>query len=419
MKLALRILAVAVVCAVGAAAWVAVVRLRAAPPPVQVSVTVASPWVPAPGPAPAVAAPASGSLAVDGVANGSIVHLVQADASAVRPIASVAKAMTALVILEAHPLTGADPGPVITISQVDVDDYRHIAAQDGSVVPVSRGERFTERDLLLGLMLPSANNLALTAARWVDGTVAAFVSHLNARAVTLAMAHTHFADPDGLDVNTTSTAADLVLLGEAVVANPQLLDVVSAGSATMPDGLVVTNLDQLLGTEPGWLGIKTGWTPQASGCLLFAARRPAPPGLPTVTVVGAVLGQPPDAAVAAAHPELGGAFHAAQAAVDAGFAGYTWVTVGRSTIPLKGLVSTAWGEESGVGIGGPDQSVLVHLGDAFALTATSAPLAPPSSIDARVGRLSVTRDGQPVGTWSLIAGTPIDGPSAWWRLQHD
>jgi D-alanyl-D-alanine carboxypeptidase (penicillin-binding protein 5/6) len=419
VKLALRLLAVAMVVAIGAAAWFAVARVRATPPPVAVSLAVTSTWVPAPGQPPAVSSPASGSLVVDAIANGTVATLVATDATRVRPIASVAKAMTALVILEAHPLSGADAGPVITITQVDVDDYRHIAAQDGSVVPVTSGERFSERDLLLGLMLPSANNLALTAARWVDGNVPAFVAHLNTRAAALGMTRTHFADPDGLDVNTTSTAGDLVLLAQAVVANQQLVSVVSTVTATMPDGLVVTNLDQLLGSEPGWLGIKTGWTPQAAGCLLFAARRPAPPGLPSVTVVGAILGQPPDAAVAAAHPELGGAFHLAQAAVDTAFAGYTWVTIGPSSLPVKGIVTTAWGETTAVVVGGEgDRSILVRLGDALTVTASATSLAVPSSGHAGVGSLSVSRGGQPVGSWQLMSDSPIDGPSVWWRLQH-
>lgn len=420
MKLALWLVAVVAVVALGAATWLGVTRIHAAAPPVHVAVAAPATWIPAPGPAPVVPTPAQGSIAVDGVAGGSPVHLATAAADAVRPIASVAKAMTALVVLESRPLSGADPGPVITINQADVDDYLRIAGQDGSVVAVTRGERFTERDLLLGLMLPSANNLALTAARWLDGSVDAFVSHLNARAAQLGMLHTHFADPDGLDARTTSTAADLVLLGEAVVDNPQLVTVVSALTATMPDGTVVTNLDQSLGSVPGWIGVKTGWTPQAGGCLLYAARRPAPPGLPTVTVVGAILGQPPDPAVDARHPELGGAVGSAQASVAAAFAGYTWVTMGRPTLPVTGQLSTDWGPSSRLIVGGAPLSVLVHLGDSFTLTVTSLPPAPtpPVPASAPAANLLVTGQGTTIGSWPLVTERAVDDASIWWRLTH-
>ena len=421
MKPALRVLAVVVVVALGAAAWFGVTRAQATTPPVRLSLNAPAAWIPAAGPAPTVPIPAQGSIAVDGVANGSPLQLARADADAVRPIASVAKAMTALVILESHPLNGAETGPAITIDQADVDDFLRIAGQDGSVVAVSRGERFTERDLLLGLMLPSGNNLALTAARWIDGSVDAFVSRLNARAVQLGMLHSHFADPDGLDVRTTSTAADLVVLGEAAVNNPQLAAVVSTLSATMPDGTVVRNLDQSLGTEPGWVGIKTGWTPQAGGCLLYAARRPAPPGLATVTVVGAVLGQPPDPAVDAVHPELGEAFKSAQASVAAAFAGYTWVTAGRGTLPVSGQVSTDWGAGSGMVVGGAPSSLLVHLGDSFSLTATPLPSSsptPPMGASAPVGIVALASHGQTIGTWPLVTAGAVEGPSIWWKLTH-
>lgn len=419
MKLAFRLVAVALVLIVGVATWVGVARVEAAAPPVRLAITSSSTWIPASGSPPAVTPPSSGSLAVDGVIGAAPANLARADAASVRPIASIAKAMTALVILETHPLSTAEPGPVITITQLDVSDYLRIAAQDGSVVPVFLGERFSERDLLLGLMLPSANNLALTASRWIDGTLDAFVAHLNARATALGMAHTHFADPDGLDAGTTSTAADLVLLAEAVVANNSMVEVVSTATATMPDGTVVGNLDQLLGSEPGWIGIKTGWTPEAGGCLLFAARRPGPLGAATVTVVGAVLAQPPDSTSDPQHPELGGAFQTARTAVETSFAGYSLVRVKSSTIPIDGEVATPWGEASGVALEGADQQVLVRLGEPLEVSTTPDPLTTPAGDGARAGRVRVSRHGEAVGTWSVVTTSSFEGPSVWWKLLHN
>jgi D-alanyl-D-alanine carboxypeptidase (penicillin-binding protein 5/6) len=330
----------------------------------------------------------------------------------------VAKTMTALVILETHPLQAGDLGPVITMTHADVADYLSIAAQQGSFVPVRVGEQFNERELLLGLMLPSANNLALSAARWIDGSVAAFVARLNARAAALGMSATHFADPDGLDAATTSTAADLLRLGEAAVANPALVDVVSTTTATLPDGTMVSNLDRLLTLQPGWIGIKTGWTPQAAGCLLFAARRQAASGAPALTIVGAVLGQPPDATSGWAHPELGGAFDVAATAVQTALAGYAAVRVGPGSIPVVGNLAAPWGASTQLLMTGPDRVVLVRLGQGLSASASPRPVSVPAPAGTDAGSVTVSSGGVVVGHWRLVTAAAISAPSPWWRLVH-
>jgi serine-type D-Ala-D-Ala carboxypeptidase (penicillin-binding protein 5/6) len=413
-----RIVGTAVVVAVAAVASLGTVRLVAAAPSLMPTAAVASPWVPAAGTPLSVAAPPQGSLAVDALVGAAATHVAAADAATVRPIASVAKTMTALVVLETHPLSPGEPGPVISMTQVDVDDYLRIASQDGSFVPVRVGEQFTERDLLLGLMLPSANNLALSVARWVDGSVAAFVARLNSGAAALGMRRTHFADPDGLDAATTSTAADLLRLGEAAVANPTLVDVVSRATATLPDGTVVSNLDRLLVLEPGWIGIKTGWTPQASGCLLFAARRQPAAGTPALTVVGATLGQPPDLTSGWAHPELGGAFDVARHAVETALAGYAAVRIGPGSIPVVGNLAAPWGPSTQLLMTGPDHVVLLRLGDTLTATASLRSVSVPAPPGTDAGSVTVSAGGTAVGRWSLITASAVDAPSAWWRLLH-
>lgn len=418
MRHPLRIAGGAVVVALAGVVTLGTVRLLAATPSLTATTTVTSPWVPAPGAPPALAAPPHGSLAVDALIGTAATHLAAADATTVRPIASVAKTMTALVILETHPLQPGELGPAVTMTQVDVDDYLSIAAEQGSFVPVRVGERFSERALLLGLMLPSANNLALTAARWIDGTEAAFVARLNARAAALGMSRTHFADPDGLSAATVSTAADLLRLGEAAVANPALVDVVSQPTASLPDGTVVSNLDRLLLLEPGWIGIKTGWTPQAAGCLLFAARRQPAPGIAALTVVGAALGQPPDVTSGWAHPELGGAFDVAVAAVHTALSGYAAVRVGPDSIPVAGALSAPWGQSTPLLMTGPDRVVLVRLGEALTATATPHALTVPARQGTDAGVVTVSAGGVVLGHWTLVTASAMESPSAWWRMLH-
>jgi D-alanyl-D-alanine carboxypeptidase (penicillin-binding protein 5/6) len=230
------------------------------------------------------------------------------------------------------------------------------------------------------------------------------------------MLHTHFADPDGLDAATTSTASDLVLLGEKAVANDALVSVVSTMSATLPDGSTVQNLDILLGDVPGWIGIKTGWTPDAGGCLLFAARRTLAAGAPPLTVVGVVLGQPGDGNVDIANPELGGALSVARSAVDTAFAGYAEVRVGPASIPVSGSVFGAWGTTTALHTSGPDRVVLMRLGDTLSVSAHAEPLAVPQPAGARAGTVTVSFRGALVGTWTLATQRQLFGPSLWWKL---
>ena len=418
MRYPLRVLFAAGLVALVAVAAVVTVRLTAATASVAAAIASTTRWVPAAGLPLAVPAPPQGSLALDAVMGGVTTHLAAADAAAVRPIASVTKTMTALVILDQHPLRPGEEGEVLTITQVDVADYLRVAAENGSFVPVRIGERFTERELLLGLMLPSANNLALTAARWIDDTVPAFVARLNARAIALGMAHTHFADPDGLSAATTSTAADLVLLGEAAVANEALLSVASSTTATMPDGTVVSNLDRLLVLEPGWIGMKTGWTPEAGGCLLFAVERTPTPGSAPLVLVGAVLGQPPDLTSGWSHPELGGAFDVARAAASTAFSGYAAVRVGPGSIPVTGRLSTPWSASTGLYLTGPDRVVLLRAGDSLTVTTSVAGITAPAQERTDAGAVTVTMGGTVVGTWTLVTASALEGPSSWWKLVH-
>jgi len=156
----------------------------------------------------------------------------------VLPIGSIAKVMTALVVLHQQPLTAA--GPTYTITDQDVGFYDQAVAEDGSSLPVVSGEQFTERQLLLALLLPSANNIADTLAVWVARSEAAFVTELNAEAKTLGMTRTVFADASGFSPQTVSTAADLVKLGQAALADPTLATLVAAQTALMPDGSTTT-----------------------------------------------------------------------------------------------------------------------------------------------------------------------------------
>jgi serine-type D-Ala-D-Ala carboxypeptidase (penicillin-binding protein 5/6) len=396
-----------------AATFVAV-KLTAAPPPATVSIQ-APPTVLLDGAAPPpIPMPASGSFALATSLNGMI---ATRDATAVRPIGSVAKAMTALLVLTAHPLNPASSGPSITMTGADVARYQQALAAGGSNLRVRVGEVLTERDLLLALLLPSADNIAETLAVWVSGTRAGFIARLNATAAAMGMHHTHFADPSGLSVRTVSSALDLVTLAKAVIANPALAQLVGTAQAALSDGTVLKNLDIVLNRQAGWLGIKTGWTGAAGGCFLFADATRYATGN-TVVVWGAILGQPPDSSGDGAHPELGQAFLSAQHAVSAAVAAYAAVELSAVPPQVSGSITTRWGAGASVVLSPfvASHLVFIRAGAVMRIHVTVvAPTAPIPS-GATVADITGVVNATTSITWKVVSSGPIAAPTLDWKL---
>jgi D-alanyl-D-alanine carboxypeptidase (penicillin-binding protein 5/6) len=205
------------------------------------------------------------------------------------PIASVAKVMTAYVLLRDHPLRPGEGGPTITLTDADVADTDRRAGQDESVVPVADGEELSELQALQALLLPSANNVAVVLARWDAGSVGRFVARMNAAARSLGMTRTRYTDPSGYDDGTVSTAGDQVRIVDRAMRLPVFASIVATPSATLPVAGTVHNTNRLLG-QSGFVGVKTGSDDAAGGCFAFRAIRWINGRRTTIT--GVVLGQP-------------------------------------------------------------------------------------------------------------------------------
>jgi serine-type D-Ala-D-Ala carboxypeptidase (penicillin-binding protein 5/6) len=205
------------------------------------------------------------------------------------PIASVAKVMTAYVVLRDHPLRVGEDGPTITLTDADVADTDHRLRQRESVVSIAAGERLTERQALQALLLPSANNIAAVLARWAAGSADRFVAQMNATARSLGMTHTRYTDPSGYDDATVSTAADQVRIVDRAMRLRVFTSIVATPSETLPVAGAVHNTNTLLGRN-GFVGVKTGSDDAAGGCFAFRAIRWIDGKRTTIT--GVVLGQP-------------------------------------------------------------------------------------------------------------------------------
>jgi D-alanyl-D-alanine carboxypeptidase (penicillin-binding protein 5/6) len=221
-------------------------------------------------------------------------------------IASVAKVMTAYLVLRDHPLQPGEDGPTITLTDADVADTDRRHRQQESVVSIAAGEQLTERQALQALLLPSANNIAAVLARWDAGSADRFVARMNATARSLGMTHTRYTDPSGYDDATISTAADQVRIVDRAMRLPVFASIVATPSATLPVAGTVHNTNTLLGHD-GFVGVKTGSDTAAGGCFAFRAIRWIDGKRTTIT--GVVLGQP-------GHDLIAAGLAAADAMVD-------------------------------------------------------------------------------------------------------
>jgi D-alanyl-D-alanine carboxypeptidase (penicillin-binding protein 5/6) len=204
------------------------------------------------------------------------------------PIASLAKVMTAYLVLKHYPLHAGDSGRGFVVGQSDVVDTETRRREDQSIVDVRAGEQLTERDAVMAILLPSANNIAVLVAGQVAGSVPAFVAEMNHTAHELGMSQTTYTDPSGYDASTVSTALDQLRLAQVVAKDETLAGMMATRSYSLPVAGEVTNTNILLGHD-GFVGMKTGSDNAAGGCFMFRSERHL--GTGNVTLIGVVLGQ--------------------------------------------------------------------------------------------------------------------------------
>lgn len=204
-----------------------------------------------------------------------------------RPIASITKVITALLVLQAKPINVDEEGPSIELTQADVEIYNRGIAAGAAVQPVRAGSSITERQALETILLPSAANYSETLAIWAYGSIDAYLSAANSWLADHNLSQTGVDDTSGLSPNDVSSPGDLIELGKLALANPALASIVATKQATIPDVGTISNSNHLLG-KSGINGIKTGTTSAAGACMLFS--NVITVGGESVKVVGVLLG---------------------------------------------------------------------------------------------------------------------------------
>ncbi len=260
----------------GALAVAPAVVLAGAPPLAHASTGTVAP------PAPAVVTSARAAVLIE---SGSGQELYGSSADSRRPIASATKLMTALVTLEHVRRLGT------IFAQND-----YIPGAEDSQIGLVPGERMSVHDLMLALLLPSADDAAEDLAYNVGhGSVARFVGMMNARARELGLHHTHYSTPIGLDTpGNYSSASDLVALARDVLhESPFFKRAVALRGAVVHTGAQVRSLvnrNDLVGKFPWINGVKTGHTLDAGYVLIGSGTRDG------MNLISAVLGTPSEEA---------------------------------------------------------------------------------------------------------------------------
>ena len=347
----------------------------------------------------ALAWPGDGQTAI-GALNYGV--LAQSGAETPKPIASVAKVMTALAVLKKYPLEPGQKGPTIAVTAADIKSYNDYVAKDGSVVAVNLGEQLTQYQALQGLLIPSGNNIADLLVRWAFGSMDVYLTYANNMAKELGMDQTKISDASGFSAQTVSTPSDLVRLGLAALDDPIIAEVVKQTSADLPVAGTIRSTNIFLG-KSDVIGIKTGHTDEAGGCFLLGATHDFG-GQKTTVVVATVGAKDINAA-------MGGSVNMLPS-ITAGFGSQTVVKtgdlIGYYNVPWKGQVNITSDSE---------MTVFGWLGKTIEPKVDLNKLSVPSALGSAAGSITLQANGSTAGSVTVI-DQAILTPTKWWRLTH-
>ncbi|MFD8082269.1 hypothetical protein ACFV4F_11300 [Kitasatospora sp. NPDC059722] len=226
--------------------------------------------------------PAKGQSAAEVVGVGS---LGSSGPETPASIASVTKVMNAYLILQKFPLKKGESGPKIVVDKQAAQESGNV---DESKVTLTENQVLTEYQALELLMLPSANNVARLLARFHSGSEVEFVKLMNETAAKFGMANTTYADPAGYNADTKSTAKDQLKLAEQVMQDEIFRQIVSTPDTTF-NNQKIPNTNNLINPKTGVIGVKTGSSTPAGGCLMWAAYKEV--GGVKRLILGVTLGQ--------------------------------------------------------------------------------------------------------------------------------
>ncbi len=319
------------------------------------------------------------------------------------PMASISKLITAMVILNAKPLTASSPGPSITFSKADHALYDKYYVLGATIAAMPTGSSMSEHDAIETMLVVSACNYSEAMVDWAFGSTAGFVGAAKKWLAANGMTHTTMVESTGIDPRNTSTPSDLITLGKLAMANPVVAGIVAKKGLDIPFLTGMPSTNTLLGTD-GVNGIKTGTLEDSGSDLLYSASFFVTGVDKALTVVGVVLGGASRDSVNGDVTRL----------IDSLKAGFHQVPVAEDGQAV-GTYSTPWGASA----------TMVLANSASVSTYSNTPITSTMT----TSTLKTGADGEKVGSVTWKAGTStvtvpvilkgsITPPTAWWRLTH-
>ena len=362
----------------------------------------------APGAAAAVALPSSGSVLVEVQGGGDYLGTDPttwaSGGDEARPIASISKLVTALVVLDAHPLADAtDPGPTIAFTEADTDLYDQYYVRGATIARMPDGAKLSLHDALATMLLPSASNYAVAVARWGFGSEGAYVDAARSWLSKNGLNATRIVDATGIDDRNTSTPNDLIALGKLAAANPAIAAIASTPWINLPAGPGnIENTNSLLGTS-GITGLKTGNLGDGTFSLLFTSVLDVGIGAP-LHITGIRLGG----------ETRGSANQDVINLLESIRDGFHTLQVGTSGAEI-GKITTPWGSSAKVVVG---QNASIMTWSDTAVTTQLDTTTPEKYADGeKVGTITWTA-GPHTATSDVMISGAIEEPTLWWRLTH-
>jgi len=204
----------------------------------------------------------------------------------VQPTASTTKMIAALAVLEKKPIEKGEKGEEIEITNEMYEKWAWYLNHNGSNTKVEIGEKISEYDALVSMMLASSNNMADSLAIWAFGSLEEYQKYATEMVKGWELTKTTIGakDASGYDEGTTSTASELAIVGHKVMEHPILSEIVALKTAEVPVAGEIKNTNKLLG-KASISGVKTGYIGDASGYCIISGYK-SDEHIITVAVLG-------------------------------------------------------------------------------------------------------------------------------------
>lgn len=317
--------------------------------------------------------------------------MLEKDADAKRPMASVTKIMTALLTFEEIEKGNLSPEEKLYASA-------KACGMGGSQIFLKENEEMDVDTLLKTLFVASANDSCVVLAERVGGSVEHFVNMMNQKAAELGLQNTHFDNPHGLDSETHySSARDLAIISKALLKY-DIRKYTTIWQDSIRDGaFILSNTNKLIRFYPNATGLKTGSTGKAGFCISATAEKN------NMELIAVTLG-------ASTSKER---FNDAKALLDYGFSKYKMLVLSDAN-NIFGTAEVAYGEENKADIFCRESKrLLVSSGDNGELeTKTDIyKLTAPVKKGQIAGKIFFFKNGEEINNVELICAKDINKKS--------